>query len=107
MFKLGTTAAHPVADEMPPHLRDTDPATVWPPAIAHQVPLTPKKKPIFKEPVAQGIILLSGIVPPALEYLRVPHEVFVSSVCFSMILDVLLVTLLVWKAERAKQKTRE
>ncbi len=107
MFRFSTKMAHPVADEIPPELPEADPTAVWPPAIAHQVPLIPKKKPIFKEPMAQGIVFLSMIVPPALGYLGVPHRVFVSAVYFSMILDVFLVTLLVWKAQRAKQKTRE
>ena len=73
-----------------------------PPSTAERLPLV--KKPIFREPVAQGIIFLSMLAAPVLEYLHVPHKVFVYEVCFSIGLDVALVAGLVWKAERAKRR---
>ncbi len=107
MFKFNTTAAHPVADETPPEPPEADLTTVWSPAIAHRVPPIPKKKPIFKEPMVQGIIFLTTVTVLTLDYRHVSHKVFVSAACFSIILDVFLVTLFVWKAQRAKQRTSE
>ncbi len=66
-----------------------------------------KKKPIFNEPLAQSILLLSMIVVLTLDYLHVPYKVFVAAACASMLLDVVVVAVMIWRTRRPKRSTRE
>ncbi len=105
MFKFSISRTPPSTTERPFGLQETDPdTTVWPPAIAHQVPLTQKKKPIFKEPVLQGIIFLSALVILAMDHFHAPDKVMVTTACFIMVLDMALVFGTVWKAVRAERR---
>jgi hypothetical protein len=76
------------------------------PFLSAEKPPRLRKKPIVKEPLAQSILLLSMIVVLTLDYLHVPYKVFVSAACASILLDVVVVAVMIWKTRRARQETR-
>ena len=89
--------------QLPPP--DSD--TTWPPPILYQVPRTPPKKPIFREPVAQCLLLSGVVVIVALDGLHVSYNVFWKAACCVMFFDVMIITFVLRKVHRAKRNARK